>query len=1110
MDFSSVDPRLRSVVKVRLALPNNREALLGTGFLLGEGKVLTARHVIKNLTDDDTRNSEWWTLNDHPIADLRVAPAGAAGRGWPVTAASQFRHDEKLDATVLSVPAASGIFGHCVGATYLGVEPLHGCRLVGFPIAATDNESIGVEQIRVTLNPISGESSGLIAFDIESAQPAVQEGWKGISGAGIIDRQGRLLGLANSIHRRFQGRLFGTGVDRIKKSSALEDRDELKSDWRSDSSEPSSLEHLAKLPIHRFTENQLLFEAESTRSFNQSSLFSLIQQQNKIVEFVEDSSRRHLLKEILKWAEGKSNVAPSFEVMLLTGPAGAGKSRLAAEVCERLKNAAEWQEAGFMDLNRIYEGARVETIPQIPMFSVFDYADQSPELIGNFLSVWKRIEANGGLHSNIRVLLISRNYNDWLARLLGKIQDGEAIPIFHRQISSNSFDEIARRSHFNAAFEAFSRHFGTPIDPIPELDLDSATYDRPLTVHIAAILASIRRLDDSQRYTGPEIEREDAQSKLLSDFIWREGRRWVSFRSETGQPAFYDRTEAMDALCVVALTAPSLSDLPELLKCTISYQDASLAERRRVARAIYELYPNEPDEGNVGLLNLDYLNAKLAPIEPDLIAAQLVYSVPDRRSLITNLAMHPIVLHNSEYLTKLLKSLTLAADEYEAVNEDLKLLLSIDRQNILETPLLRFIDASVPEANEKHGAALVAAIVSTVSSAGLDSDPEVDNAAGLIMVLCRLPMNNPALSSLGVILSRREITMWKRIGGLEELARAHISHASWLGNDGQHNLAVDAAQQAVAIFRALAEDNRQNYLSEWANSVNSLAIAYHNTNRDSEALTEIRLAVSLYEELVELDRSSHLEGFAMTKSNLSNALGEIGEHDEALLLAEQAFALFTELSEGSECSYQDDIAMTMNNLANVLFRSNRVDESVELMRSAVSIYEELVSNDRIGYLADLAMSLYNLAENLVGAGEYSDAFESAERSIDLYRELCVINRRAYIPVLLTPLRRITIWYAECGRVDDSLRNASEALSLSNDLIEIDRSMFLPELYGTLVNASLVRGFLNVDVDAAIIDLDRAVAIATEISHTDESFNDNIGFANMFREHFIEQRDGQSS
>ncbi|MEU5156152.1 serine protease [Glycomyces sp. NPDC021274] len=217
MNVNPSDPRLARVVKIRVRGPGGFESVVGTGFIVDAGLVLTARHVVKQLIspggDADRRNTQdWRQLADYPIDMLRICPAEGT-RGVEVTEILGL--SPTLDVACLVVPGLPSPEVPSPAARHEMTIPLENCWMIGYPTAATDDGSVQAEYVGARLIPVSRNTDGLIALDITTARPTQRDGWKGASGAGTTDVSGNLIGIVSHVPARMEGRLLAVGIPEV-------------------------------------------------------------------------------------------------------------------------------------------------------------------------------------------------------------------------------------------------------------------------------------------------------------------------------------------------------------------------------------------------------------------------------------------------------------------------------------------------------------------------------------------------------------------------------------------------------------------------------------------------------------------------------------------------------------------------------------------------------------------------------------------------------------------------------------------------------------------------------------------------------------------------------
>lgn len=1054
------DWRYAQLAKIKIVLPGGEEGILGSGFVLADGLVLTARHVLKQLTGNEARDASWWELANHPLAAIRVSPPEAGAASHRVERVVALETAARLDAVVLHVPEMPGLPVRNIGAQLVGADPLEGCRIVGFPVAATDNDSVRPEWVSVRAIPVSGESDGQVALDVTSAQPGDRTWWKGISGAAALDSQGRLLGLVTSVRGRIDGRFVAVGTATLVDAAqamttaarAGEGRDR-------ESDETAALAALARLPVVEVGVVDELFDPDRVPvSFGDlagRSLFRILNYRSQVVPFVAEGEHARLRDQITTWAAAAVAADPNVGVMVLTGPAGSGKSRLAARICADLAGGDDSWRAGFADPGR----TRDASLPQAPLFAVFDYAEHAPDLIGAYIARLQRHQERRELRAPVRVLLIARSLGAWWHdRLLGQVEDTAMLGGEMVKLEADRFTLETRLQHARVAFEAFSAGLDQPSEFPDGLDAYAASLDRPLAIHIAALLAAggDRSFLDQP---GPA-----AQDNLLGELLHRESRRWRRYgRTPDGNDSDFLTFEAgKEALAIATLTAPTLSHFRDLLQVSATFAGTDSERRTTIAEVLHDLYPGpprpiEPDGAP---------ETRLAPVEPDLLAAYLLATTRERTHLITGLIDSPILAKHRAYHARILEALSAAADSYPAIAADLKTHLARSLSALVETP--EYAASGLSGLLARHLASLVHAAVARATDQDLSAARQltlalalsdhldqlnIDKAASEVVAAAQPPYPHHGLAGLGTAIAERALAYHERNADLPQIARGHGTLGAWMGENGRGSDGLIHSELAVSIHDQLTSVDREAYLPDLAISVNNLAIRLGENGRLADALMTAERAVALVEELSEHDPTAHLPALAASVTNLAADLARTNRRNEALRVAERAVSLYEELTEQDRPAFLPNLAASLNTLAAELSDAGRDSEALAVAQRSIDMGLELVSIDRLAHLPGLAMSVQNIGVQLSKAGRPVEALAAAKWAVTLYEELAESNRGAHLLYLATATENLARDLASVGRRAKALPKAERAVAMWQELTERTGNAHLPNLARSLTTVA---------------------------------------------------------
>ncbi|PKF49839.1 hypothetical protein AT251_15810, partial [Enterovibrio nigricans] len=220
----------------------------------------------------------------------------------------------------------------------------------------------------------------------------------------------------------------------------------------------------------------------------------------------------------------------------------------------------------------------------------------------------------------------------------------------------------------------------------------------------------------------------------------------------------------------------------------------------------------------------------------------------------------------------------------------------------------------------------------------------------------------------------------KRAQTQSELARTATNFSASLARIGQHQLAKQHTEQAVAIYEQLTEESPQRYLPDSATSLSNCAGHLSEVGEYQVAKQYAERALAIREQLAEESPQRYLPDLATSLSNYAGHLSEVGEYQMAKQYAERALEIREQLAEESPQRYLPGLATSLNNYASHLSNVGEYQVAIESAERALEIREQLAEVSPQRYLSDLATSLSNYASHLSGVGEYQLAKQYAERA----------------------------------------------------------------------------------------------------------------------------------
>uniref|UniRef100_UPI0028E9A9DD tetratricopeptide repeat protein n=2 Tax=Actinomyces naeslundii TaxID=1655 RepID=UPI0028E9A9DD len=195
--------------------------------------------------------------------------------------------------------------------------------------------------------------------------------------------------------------------------------------------------------------------------------------------------------------------------------------------------------------------------------------------------------------------------------------------------------------------------------------------------------------------------------------------------------------------------------------------------------------------------------------------------------------------------------------------------------------------------------------------------------------------------------------------------------------------------------------------------------------RSGEALEVAQEAVDLYRVLAQASPAAYTPNLAGALNNLATILSGVGRSGEALEVAQEAVDLYRVLAQASPAAYTPNLAGALNNLATILSGVGRSGEALEVAQEAVDLYRVLAQASPAAYTPNLAGALNNLATILSGVGRSGEALEVAQEAVDLYRVLAQASPAAYTPNLAGALNNLATILSEEGQYEEALNVFTE-------------------------------------------------------------------------------------
>ncbi|MFF8990352.1 tetratricopeptide repeat protein [Streptomyces sp. NPDC014983] len=587
---------LSRIVAVLLPGAEERYGGNGTGYLLGRRLVLTARHVLDGRATCDVQ-----------VPGGRAVPCTVLWRGAaPVDAALL------LAETDIQEQVAPVRWGRLVTARH---QP---CDVAGYPQAGRRADGgLDLQQPRATLVPGTGALSHRYTVELASAPPAdparrAPSPWSGQSGAALFSR-GLLTGVVVTD-------VSGWGLPRweaVPVYALMADTEFTDLVTR----------HTAAAPVWEPVDLQSLVTPAA--NWRVRSPATLLDQRAEVVRF---HGREHLLGELIAdWCDGDG-----VRLAVLTGPGGAGKSRLARELCTRLRDRHGWVP-GWLDERG--PAGELDVLAEVdrPLVLVADYAELRIAQLTALLTVLDR-RPDG--RPPVRLLLTARAKGEttggWWDQLRTRTRETRNLTYDAPHHELPPLTELPDRdAHYRDALTDLARRLPEALPRVlrdatgdwtgrvalvTPRDVSAPEYGSALTLHMTALTDLLA--------THPATRLDDTGLRVEEQLLLHERAYWED--SAAGRPRLAEAgpVPLADAVGTAVLTAgaePALA--APLLRSSPGFRTADAPTVDQGTAWLAEMYP-APGDSCWGALQPDRLGeyhvGDRTRADPDLVTLPLL------------------------------------------------------------------------------------------------------------------------------------------------------------------------------------------------------------------------------------------------------------------------------------------------------------------------------------------------------------------------------------------------------------------------------------------------------------------------------------------------------
>ncbi|WP_170154228.1 tetratricopeptide repeat protein [Actinoplanes italicus] len=778
--------------------------------------------------------------------------------------------------------------------------------------------------------------------------------------------------------------------------------------------------------------------------------------ESRIVPF---AGRGDELARLTSW---RDDPEPGLSVLLVHGPGGQGKTRLAAQFA--LASAANhwtvWAGHHSSDPTATTVVAPGKTGSALVV--VVEYAERWPVddlqlfLQNPILRVPQRA----------RVLLVSRSAGSWWPGIRHRLTKAEIAVGESVDLAPLAASPEQRRDAFMAAGDAFARVFGVRANLIqlPER-LDGDEFKAVLSVHMAALVA-VDALAHGRRVPADLVG-------LSAYLLNREYDYWQSRYDHDAQfttaPAVLARTvhtatltqRQPRALAGRILAGTGVAAEPEVLAVVDDH--AGCYPPAAAGFGLEPLYPDRLGEDFLALRIPGHGHGDYAPDPWARTAPERLLALAKESDFaaLTRPVLGVLIeaAHRWPHVRDSLQPILLA-DPRLAVDAGGFALARLAEIDGIDSELLDAILPLLPIDRHVDLDVGAARVVQVVTRAKLTHTEDDETRAGLLAAL------GVRQQAVGLYREAHQcvaeaVAIYR---GLAETAPQHFRRpliralhldAIALSDLGRTEEALALAEELIALERRYGDPTSEADLLSMANSLHHLSIYLSDLGQLHASLAPAEEAVRILRDLnARVAVTAHLAALAFSLDGLGTRLYELARPRDALPLMREGVDIYRSLAETDPNLYLPSLSVAVHNLGNVLSELGRRDESLFCARESVRIDRQLVAANPGAFLPDLASSLINLAIDLGALGQEESALPFAEESLEIRRRLCVTDPGTYRPAVARTLLNLSVNVSNTGDRKRALDLTAEALGIFRPLAEANPAMYEEWLAGALSTLGL--------------------------------------------------------
>lgn len=269
--------------------------------------------------------------------------------------------------------------------------------------------------------------------------------------------------------------------------------------------------------------------------------------------------------------------------------------------------------------------------------------------------------------------------------------------------------------------------------------------------------------------------------------------------------------------------------------------------------------------------------------------------------------------------------------------------------------------------------------------------------------------------------------------------------------------AISLDNEALCIYRKLAETNPHEYLCCVADILNNLSILQKTLHQFDKAEKSVLESLAIRRQLAEEDPDIYLPKVAASLNNL----GGLQLHLHCFIDAEKSFLealdVLKKLSSKKSADYMPYLAMTFHNMAVLQEDLNKFSEAESNYQEALEIRAQLADKEPDLYLADMVDTLTNLANLQRRLRHYDEAEASFCEALPYRRIMAKESPEMNMPALVLTLHGMALLQEDIDQYNEAEKNYTEALNIQRKLAELNPNAHIGRLAVLLENVATLYG-----------------------------------------------------